>query len=146
MRKWQKIQKIWFDILNVQNLLFPIVSSAFPYFQFFTSKNCLKVKPLLQNVNFAKVVNFEPNLDHFKKIDVWYLETSFGKSNYIFRKKKEFCGSDIANFEFFMKIKVKFQKISKLVILEQHFRLENLKMAWNQCYIAKTELFLLSKM
>ena len=33
---------------------------AFLYFQSFTSKNCLKVKPLLQNVNFAKVVNFEP--------------------------------------------------------------------------------------
>ena len=40
---------------------------------------------------------------------------------------------------------MKFMKISKLVILEQHFRLENLKMAWNQCYIAKTEFFLLSK-
>ena len=36
-------------------------------------------------------------------------------------------------------------KIYKLVILDPHIRLENLKMAWNQWYITKTEFFLLSK-
>ena len=43
MRKWQKIEKIRFDILKDQNLLFPNVSSEFLYFHSFTSKNCLKV-------------------------------------------------------------------------------------------------------
>ena len=52
MRKWQKIQKIWFDILKVENLLFLTVSSDFIYFHSFTSKYC-------KNVNCAKVVNFE---------------------------------------------------------------------------------------
>ena len=45
----------WFRISsNIRTL------SDFLYFHSFNSKNCLKVKPLLQNVNFAKVVNFEP--------------------------------------------------------------------------------------
>ena len=53
VRKWQEIQKIWFDILKVQNLLFPIVSTDFLYFQSFTSKNCLKVSHFCKNVNFG---------------------------------------------------------------------------------------------
>ena len=36
----------------------------------------------------------ERNLDHFHFLQFWYLKTSFGKSNYIFRKKKEFCFCD----------------------------------------------------
>ena len=39
----------------------------------------------------------------------------------------------------------KFMKTLKLVILDPYFRLENLKMAWNQWYITKTKFFLLSK-
>ena len=151
MRNWHNIEKIRFDILKVLNLLFPIVSSDFLYFQSFTSKYCLKVSHFCKNVNCAKVVNFETivrgegveiekiwwhgwkeeilnflnvksdflylmpvshklksnlanfikfkccserNLDHFHLLQFWYLETSFAKSNYIFRKKKEFCFCD----------------------------------------------------
>ena len=52
MRNSHKIEKIWFDILNVQNLLFLAVSSNFLYFQSFISKNCLKVNHFCKNVNF----------------------------------------------------------------------------------------------
>ena len=64
VRKWQKIHKIWFDILKVQNLLFPIVSSDFLYFRSFTSKNCLKVSHFCKNVNFGLCCR-ERNLDLF---------------------------------------------------------------------------------
>ena len=59
MRKWQKIEKIRFDILKDQNLLFPNVSSDFLYFHSFTSKNCLQVSHFCRNVNCAKVVKFK---------------------------------------------------------------------------------------
>ena len=151
MRKWQKIQKIWFDILKLQNLLFPTVSSDFLHFYSFTSKYCLKVDHFWRIYIFAKVANFEAifrgegveidkirwhgykeeilnfqniksdflyllpfshkltwklanfrkfkccrkrNLDYFHFLQFWYSTTSFGKGNYIFRKRKEFCFCD----------------------------------------------------
>ena len=113
---WHKIEKIRFDILKVQNLL-PVSH---------------KLKSNLANFRKFKCCR-ERNLDHFHFLQFWYLETSFGKSNYIFRKKKEFCFCDfLLSFmsfwrfltenvdpispilNFFMKIKVKISKNLKI--------------------------------
>ena len=81
-----EIEKIWWhdwkeEVLNFQN-----VKSDFLYLLPFSHKLTWKL------ANFRKFKCCrERNLDHFHFLQFWYLTTSFGKGNYIFRKKNEFC-------------------------------------------------------
>ena len=135
--RWQSWKE---EILKFQN-----VKSDFLYLLPFSHKLTWKFD------NFRKFKCCrERNLDHFHFLQFWYLTTCFGKGNYNFRKKKEFCFCDfllsfmsfsrfltenvdpispiLRFFEIFTLI---FIKISKLVILGPHFRLEIFKMTWN---------------
>ena len=84
-----ELEKIWWHGWKEEILKFQNVKSDFLYLLPFSHKLTWKL------ANFRKFKCCrERNLDYFHFLQFWYLTTSFGKDNYIFRKKKEFCFCD----------------------------------------------------
>ena len=121
MRKWQKIQKIWFDILKVQNLLFPIVSSDFLYFHSFTSKNCQR--PFLEKViRFLERRNYSVFMIYhcFMSLSTWTVDIGKIWWNSYVRGDSEFSEYQIGfsvSHPTFSQIYVKLGQFHKVLML-----------------------------